>query len=123
MFLVGIGTPDGASTFTEAVPFPKECLICDPNRLLHDTFSLTKGLSRTFLNKATPEAIQKFGFQSYMDAAKEYKFVKPPSSEAALQQGGTFAFSGSNVLFSHIDQGTADHASIPDLISALQDPK
>ena len=117
--LVGIGVPEGAAVFSEAVPFPAELLLLDPERSMHDALSLQKGLRATFLNKATPEAIQRYTFKSFADAAKGYKFVKPPSNEAALQQGGTFVFDGADVLFSHVDQGTADHADMAEVIASL----
>lgn len=120
LVVVGIGNPDGAAKFTEAVPFPGDALLLDPERSMHDSFSLKCGLGATFFNKATPEAIKKYSFAAFRDAAKNYAFVPPPSNEAALQQGGLFVFDGHEVLYSHIDEGTADHAPIEDVLAALR---
>jgi len=117
--LVGIGNPDGARAFSESLPFPSECLILDPERSMHDALGLQKGLRATFFNKATPEAIQKYSFAAFREAAKNYQFVAPPSSEAALQQGGTFVLDGDACLFQHIDQGTADHADVNEVLNTL----
>ena len=110
----------GAKTFSSAVPFPSELLILDPDRQLHDSFELKSGLGPTFFNKATPDAMQKYTFKAFTNAAKDYKFVKPPTNDAALQQGGTFVFDGDDVLYAHIDQGTADHAPIEDVLASLR---
>lgn len=118
--VVGIGNVEGANTFASAVPFPSELLLLDPDRQLHDNFELKSGLGPTFFNKATPDAIQRYTFKAFTEAAKDYKFVRPPTNAAALQQGGTFVLDGDKVIYAHIDQGTADHAPIKDVLASLR---
>jgi len=131
--LVGIGTPESAREFAERTGFPVEKLYVDESRALYKALELhgdldgseglffdpkvVEGVRRLFFNSVTGERI-KGNEDSIKSSIKNYKPLMPKESRDTVQQGGTFVFKGTDVVYARKDEATADHAPIDDVIAA-----
>ena len=118
---VSIGTPERAKEFVKETGFPIDNLYADPDALCYDRLKLNKSL-KNFSQKSTPEALaarwSKDGAKDLFDVLKRWKPWIPPKPEQGFQQGGTFVFRGTETLFAHKDEATADHADLALVVEA-----
>jgi hypothetical protein len=117
---LGVGKPESGRKFCAALtpPLAEELLFVDPACGVYAALGLYKGLARTFLNKATPAALQARGLDGLKAAAKNYSMIAPSKAEDALQQGGLLVVDGARVLYAWRDEGTADHAPVEEVLAA-----
>ena len=120
MAIVGVGLPASAKKFARLLnpPLSEDVIFVDPTRQSYEALGLYKGLARTFLNAATPKAIQERGLDALKAATKNYEMIPPPKPDDALQQGGLLVVNGAQVLYAWRDEGTADHAPIAQILAA-----
>ncbi|XRB03375.1 hypothetical protein NFJ02_17g27290 [Pycnococcus provasolii] len=124
---------DSAREFAERTGFPVEKLYVDESRALYKALELhgdldgseglffdpkvVEGVRRLFFNSVTGERI-KGNEDSIKSSIKNYKPLMPKESRDTVQQGGTFVFKGTDVVYARKDEATADHAPIDDVIAA-----
>mmetsp|Transcript_6137 Transcript_6137/g.8562 ORF Transcript_6137/g.8562 Transcript_6137/m.8562 type:complete len:105 (+) Transcript_6137:419-733(+) len=102
-----------ANQFYLDFPFAGEIYI-DPSLQSYQKFSLPRGIAATLLPNS-------HWFSMLKSAAKNPQVSQKGVQGDALQQGGTFVIGpGEKMLFSHINQGTGDHADIKEILKALQ---
>ena len=120
LVIVGVGLPASAKKFARLLtpPLPEEVLFVDPSRASYEALGLYKGMARTFLNAATPKALQARGLDALKAATKNYEMIPPPKADDALQQGGLLVLNGADVLYAWRDEGTADHAPVSQILAA-----
>ncbi|KAF5182685.1 Thioredoxin-like protein aaed1 protein [Thalictrum thalictroides] len=115
LIAVGVGTPNKARILAERLPFPQDCLYCDPDRKAYDVLGLYYGLGRTFFNPASAKVFSRF--DSLREAVKNYTIEATPDDRSSvLQQGGMFVFKGKQLLYSRKDEGTGDHAPLNEIL-------
>ena len=135
LVVVGVGTPDSAKQFAEALPFPEENLFVDPERKAYSALSfhgdldgtegiffdpkVVEGVRRLFFTKITGEKIKERGTEGIKEAMKNYKPLMPPKSIDSVQQGGTAVFHGSKMVYLRADEATADHAPKEEVMGAV----
>ena len=123
MVVIGIGTAARAHEFAEHVSFPPELLYADPENVVYDELRLIKSIGDTFFNPNTPLAIadriQKGNTEDLRNALGQWKPWIPPKLEQGLQQGGSFVFEGSCLLYGRKDRATGDHADVNTLLSVI----
>lgn len=123
MAIIGVGTPESGRKFASLLnpPLPTDVLYVDPPREVYAALGLYSGLSRTFLNAATPRAIQARGMDALKEATKNYTMIPPPKWDDALQQGGLMVIApNGEVAYAWRDEGTADHAPIQAVLDATR---
>mmetsp|Transcript_36286 Transcript_36286/g.102238 ORF Transcript_36286/g.102238 Transcript_36286/m.102238 type:complete len:86 (+) Transcript_36286:313-570(+) len=76
------------------------------------------GLGWTFFSKATGTALRARGIDGLRQATANYKMIRPPKNEDALQQGGTYVFAAGECLYARRDGGTGDHAPMEEVLAA-----
>ncbi|GMH14866.1 hypothetical protein Nepgr_016707 [Nepenthes gracilis] len=119
LIAIGVGTPDKALMLAERLPFPKECLYCDPERKVYDLLGLYYGFGRTFFSRATVKVFLRLG--SLRKVLKNYTIKATPDDKSGiLQQGGMFVFRGKQLLYAWKDEGSGDHAPLDVIFDALQ---
>lgn len=118
-YFVTIGTPERGLEFVEKTGFPPERLLMDPENLTYDALGFKKGIGKTFLSAATPQAIwariQRGGMDDLKAVLSEFSKTPlwhPPRPEQALQQGGVVAFRGADLAWAHYDPATSAHADL-----------
>lgn len=118
---VGIGTAERAKEFCQLTGFPESQLFADPENACYDALQLNKGALTTFLRPETPLALAQRAISGETADLKEamstWKAWIPPKLEQGLQQGGVFAFEGTQTIFQHYDVSTGAHA---DLLAVMQ---
>mmetsp|Transcript_39043 Transcript_39043/g.62580 ORF Transcript_39043/g.62580 Transcript_39043/m.62580 type:complete len:159 (-) Transcript_39043:424-900(-) len=135
LIVVGVGTPESGKKFSEALPFPGECLFVDPERAAYRALALhgdldgtegkffdpkvVEGVRRLFFTKVTGERIKERGTDGIKAAMKNYQPLMPPNSFDAVQQGGTAVFHGHQMVYMRKDEATADHAPIGEVMAAV----
>jgi len=102
--------------------FPAASLFADPDNVCYTRLKLNKDL-KNFSQKSTPEALlerwQKDGATDLIEVLKKWKPWIPPKAEQGFQQGGTFAFTGEDVVYAFYDPSTGVHAPDADYFRAL----
>lgn len=116
LVILSIGKPESGKEFCERVPVPEDLLYLDLERNVYRSLEMYEGLSRTFFNAATPMAIMRNGMEEFKKAVENYTMFVPPKPDDAFQQGGLLIIDGDKVLYSHKDEGTADHAPMADVL-------
>ncbi|KAF9601480.1 hypothetical protein IFM89_020247 [Coptis chinensis] len=128
LIAVGVGTPNKARMLAERgvsesqaaclynrLPFPLDCLYCDPDRKAYDVLGLYYGFGRTFFNPASAKVLSRFN--TLREAVKNYTIEATPDDRSSvLQQGGMFVFKGKQLLYSRKDEGTGDHAPLSEIL-------
>lgn len=114
LIAIGVGGPDKARILAERLPFPMDCLYADPERKAYDVLGLYHGFGRTFFNPASAKVLSRF--ESLKQAVQNYTIEATPDDRSGvLQQGGMFVFKGNELIYSHKDEGTGDHAPLDDI--------
>ncbi|KAK1368379.1 thioredoxin-like protein AAED1, chloroplastic [Heracleum sosnowskyi] len=114
LIAIGVGGPEKAQILAERLPFPMDCLYADPERKAYDVLGLYHGFGRTFFNPASAKVLSRF--ESLKQAVKNYSIeATPDDRRGVLQQGGMFVFKGNEMIYSHKDEGTGDHAPLDEI--------
>jgi len=136
---VGIGDVEKARAFCEETGFPAANLFSDTGET-YKALGFRKGLQDTFFRPETPQAlqnrVQKGSNKELSEVLPRYaqawqrdgtKWLPPDFQrgisaglEQGLQQGGQFVFKGKDVIFAHVDPGTAAHADLGELLEAAR---
>ncbi|XP_065876368.1 thioredoxin-like protein AAED1, chloroplastic [Euphorbia lathyris] len=115
LIAIGVGEPDKARILAERLPFPLDCLYCDPSRKAYDVLGLYFGLGRTFFNSASAKVFSRF--DALRNVSKSYTIkATPDDRKGVLQQGGMFVFKGKQLLYARKDEATGDHAPLDDVL-------
>lgn len=134
LLTVGIGTPEKAREFAERVGYPVEDLYTDETRAAYKALEMygdldgtegmffdpkvVEGVRRLFFTRITGERIKERGQEGIRKAMENYKPLMPSEPRDTVQQGGTFVFRGTETLFAHKDEATADHADLALVVEA-----
>ena len=123
LIAVSIGTLARSRDFVvENSGFPIERLYADETSASYAALKLRKGVQETFMEKTTPESIlarwKKDGAKDLIGVLKRWKPWLPPQPDQGYQQGGTFVFRGSKVVYAHYDLSTGAHAPLEDVLKA-----
>eukprot|EP00249_Psilotum_nudum_P014009 c24618_g1_i1 orf=394-1170(+) len=115
LIAIGVGTPDKAQILAKRTAFPKDCLYADPSRKAYNSLGLYYGLSRTFFNPASAQALGRMF--SIQKSLKGYTISATPDDKSStLQQGGLYVFKGKELLYFRKDEGTGDHAPLDEVL-------
>lgn len=116
---VSIGTAEDGVTFVREQELPDGFVYADPDGSSYKALDMNASVWRLFFAKQTGLSFLKNGVSGFGEALKNYKPLMPKDKNLALQQGGTLVFRGSELVFSHIDEGTNAHAELSEVLEAL----
>ena len=89
---------------------------------------LVRNVRQTFFDIRTPlrifgRAFRKDRGADLVEATLKWTPWIPPKTNQAFQQGGIVIFDGPKRIFKHVDQATADHFDLQELLKMLlQEP-
>mmetsp|Transcript_4996 Transcript_4996/g.5510 ORF Transcript_4996/g.5510 Transcript_4996/m.5510 type:complete len:168 (+) Transcript_4996:416-919(+) len=118
LVMVSIGIPEKGRELASHLGLRNgaDYLFVDPDNALYDDLKLNMGImsmatSYSFLERFTTRG----GMDTLFEVLSKWKdaiYVPPKPIAQALNQGGTFVFTGPTTNFVHYDESVGDHANI-----------